>query len=254
MGRLLLDDVTVRVGGAMLLDGVSLEVPDGSVTGLIGPNGAGKTTLFNVACGLVAPSAGRVILDGSDVTATAAHLRSRRGLARTFQHLELFGSLTVEENLLVAAEARTTGPSRPILPGARRRARERFRSVLTRIDEVAATCGLEHVLELRADQLSTGQARQAELARALLTEPGVLLADEPASGLDAAERDRLVELLGSLAVSGLAVLLVDHDVPLVFEVSERVVVLDRGSVIAEGSPEQVRSDPSVVTAYLGVAP
>ncbi len=232
--------VTVRFGGNLALDDVSIDAEAGRVTGLIGPNGAGKTTLFNVVCGLLRPDAGTVELDGRDITRLPTHARARSGLARTFQRLELFGVLTARGNVRVAAEL------------ARRRGAHEGRSA----DEVAGVLlervGLSSVAGVRADKLPTGQARLVELARALATEPKVLLLDEPASGLDENETAAFGSLLRELAAEGMAVLLVEHDVPLVMAVCDHVHVLDVGSLLATGSAAEVRADPRVHDAYLGV--
>ena len=231
--------VTVRFGGNIAVDDVSLTADAGRVTGLIGPNGAGKTTLFNVIGGLLRPNAGRVLLDGADVTGQPTHARARAGLARTFQRLELFGVLTARANVGVAADL------------ARRRGHHHGRTP----DEVAAgllaRVGLTAVADVRADQLPTGQARLVELARALATAPRVLLLDEPASGLDEGETAALGALLRELAADGIAVVLVEHDVPLVLSTCDEVHVLDVGRVLAAGSPEEIRNDQRVHDAYLG---
>jgi branched-chain amino acid transport system ATP-binding protein len=233
MSSLLVEDVSVRFGGVLALDEVSLDVDPASVTGLIGPNGAGKTTLFNVITGLQACAQGSVHLDGEDITAVRAHQRARRGLARTFQRLEIFGSLSVHDNLLVAAEScRVPDP------------RSAVRGVLRRI-------GIASLADERADALPTGTGRLVELGRALVADPVLLLLDEPSSGLNDDESERFGGLLMELAGEGLAVLLVEHDVDLVMRVSSTIHVMDFGRVIASGSPEQVRRDPAVQAAYLG---
>jgi branched-chain amino acid transport system ATP-binding protein len=232
-------EVTVKFGGNVAVDDVSLDAEAGRVTGLIGPNGAGKTTLFNVIGGLLKPERGRVELNGVDITNLPTHARARAGLARTFQRLELFGVLTAHGNVRVAADL------------ARRRGHHADRSP----DEVAAALldrvGLAAVADVRADKLPTGQARLVELARALATEPSVLLLDEPASGLDETETTSFGALLRELATEGMTVLLVEHDVPLVMAVCDRVHVLDVGSVLASGTAAEVRADPRVHDAYLG---
>ena len=238
MAELAVSGVTVRFGGLLALHEVSLDVPGGAVTGLIGPNGAGKTTLFDVITGLRRPERGRVLLRGHDVTGAQPHVRARRGLARTFQRLELFGSLTARENVQTAAEARA---------GVHRAAG----AAGDRADELLAQVGLAGVADTPADLLPVGQARLLEVARALATAPAVLLLDEPSAGLDTDETVALGHVLTSLADTGLAVLLVEHDMELVMATCSQVVVLDTGAVIASGSPDAVRADPVVQEAYLG---
>jgi branched-chain amino acid transport system ATP-binding protein len=240
-----LDQVTVRFGGHVAVLDADLRAEAGEVTGLIGPNGAGKTTLFNVICGLQAPTRGRVLLGGRDVTHQPTHARARWGLARTFQRLELFGSLTARENLEVAGEVggRDLEYDDPWSK----------RTIAQRVDEVVDRCMLGGFASQRADGLSTGQARLVELGRALMTRPRLLLLDEPASGLDADETGHFSALLTGLAAEGLGILLVEHDVPLVMEVCNRITVLDYGRVIADSDPATVRADEAVVAAYLGAS-
>ncbi len=224
-------NIQVRFGGMIALDGVSLAVPAGQVTGLIGPNGAGKTTLFNVITGLQRPTNGTVVLDGTDITDSPPYRRARLGLTRTFQRLELFGTLTVRENLIVAASAtKRAAPS---------------------VDDVVDRLALGDVVDRRADELPTGIGRLAELGRCLLIAPTVLLLDEPASGQTEQETDVFATVLEELATDGLAVLLVEHDIDLVARVSASVVVLDTGTVLATGTPEEIQLDRAVRDAYLG---
>jgi branched-chain amino acid transport system ATP-binding protein len=232
------DDVAVRFGGVQALAGVDLSADSGAITGLIGPNGAGKTTLFNVISGLQAPTRGRVHLDGRDITTKSVHQRARLGLARTFQRLEIFGSLTVQDNVQVAVELR------------RRFSRTRI-DVRELTQQLMERTGISHLAHQRADTLSTGQARLTELARALATEPRILLLDEPGSGLDSSESEAFGRLLGDLAAEGLGILMVEHDMDLVMNVCTHIHVLDFGVKIAEGSPEQIRADKRVQAAYLG---
>ena len=236
--RLEARDVCVRFGGNTALDHVDLSVAGGCVTGLIGPNGAGKTTLFNVITGLQAPSRGSVHLGGADVTTLPPYKRARLGLARTFQRLELFGLLTVRENIAVAADIRRRWDRSAEVPAA----------VAARI---LAEVGLEKVADVRADVLPTGQARLVELGRALATQPRVLLLDEPASGQNESETTAFAVILRSLAASGVAVVLVEHDMSLVMDVCETIHVLDFGRVLATGTPDEVRCDAGVLSAYLG---
>jgi branched-chain amino acid transport system ATP-binding protein len=234
VGSLEVSDVTVAFGGNRVLDGVALTAGPGLVTGLIGPNGAGKSTLFDVICGLRRPSRGRVILDGRDVTRDGPTRRARHGLARTFQRLELFGRLTVRDNLLVAAEL---GPER--------------RRAAQAADDIVARLGLAEIADSCADTLSTGMGRLVEVGRALAVRPRFLLLDEPAAGQDGGETQHFAALLRSLADDGTAVVLVEHDMSLVMGVCDEVHVLDLGRIIAVGPPAVIRHDETVLAAYLG---
>lgn len=236
MASLEVSGVTVTFGGHRALDGVALTADAGRVTGLIGPNGAGKSTLFDVVSGLRRPDAGRVTLHGRDVTRAGPARRARRGLARTFQRLELFGRLSVRDNLLVAAEL---GPQR--------------RHPARAADAVIDRLGLRDVAGKSADALPTGVARLVEVGRALAVRPSLLLLDEPAAGLDAEETERFAALLRDLAADGTAVVLVEHDMALVMDVCDDLHVLDLGKIIAAGPPEVVKRDETVLAAYLGDA-
>jgi branched-chain amino acid transport system ATP-binding protein len=247
-------EIGVRFGGIAALDSVSLQVGDGEICGLIGANGAGKTTLFDVISGVRRPDRGLVRLAGTDATAWPAHRRARAGLRRTFQRVQLFGWLTVEENLLVATEWRGGGGGvlgdLAAVPGRRRREAERRE----RAEAVLERCGLMELRHEPAARLPIGQARLVELGRALVDRPSLLLLDEPASGLDATEAARFGSVVRALRDDeGTSVLLVEHDVGFVMEHCDRVVVLHLGRVLAQGPPEQIRDDPAVREAYLGVA-
>ncbi|WP_405594668.1 ATP-binding cassette domain-containing protein [Streptomyces sp. NBC_01092] len=235
----LLDAEGIRVsfGGVTALDGVSIEAPAGRITGLIGPNGSGKTTLFNAISGLIRPDEGRIVLNGRDVTSTPAHVRSRLGICRTFQRLELFETLTVGQNVLAAAEM-SSHRSR------RRGAEQAAQHALQRV-------GLANLADQPTDQLPTGSARLLELARTLAAEPRLLLLDEPAAGLNDTETQAMGRLLQQLADEGLAIILAEHDMTLVMAVSHVVNVLDFGRLIASAPPAQIRADPAVHVAYLG---
>jgi len=238
-----IEDVSVRFGGLAALSEVSLSAAEGAITGLIGPNGAGKTTLFNVVTGMQRPNSGTVRLDGQDLRTLSSFRRARLGLGRTFQRLELFGTLTVAENVGVAASIAQRGVVK-----ARSKAIQEVRAAI--LDRV----GLTAVANDRADTLPTGTGRLVELARALATRPKVLLLDEPAAGQDTDETERFSEVLHDLANDGLAILLVEHDMELVMNVCHKVVVLDYGRVIYTGTPAEVRADPGVQAAYLGTVP
>ena len=233
-------DVTVRYGGVTALRGATVTAEPHGIHGLIGPNGAGKSTLFNVATGLVSPNQGRVYLDGEDVTKRSPHGRARRGLARTFQQLELFGVLTVRDNLLVAAELHARRHADGTHP------RGAVEAMLERMN-------LGAFGQARADHLPTGIARLVEVARALMTRPKVLLLDEPAAGLIESETEALGRLLRELAAEGLSIILVEHDMELVMPVCSTVTVLDQGEILASGTPEEIRANPAVVKAYLGAS-
>jgi branched-chain amino acid transport system ATP-binding protein len=229
------EDVSVNFGGIRALDTVSLDIAAGRLTGLIGPNGAGKTTLFNVVTGLQKPAQGRVFLDDVDITGVSARARAGMGLGRTFQRLELFGSMSTHDNVLVALEGR----------------RIRGRVARQTTAELLERVGLEQVTATSASLLPTGLARLLELARALACRPKVLLLDEPSSGLDASESDRLGDLLQELVADGMAVLLVEHDMEFVMGLCEQIHVLDFGRMIAQGTPAEIQADPAVQAAYLG---
>ncbi|NUP34746.1 MAG: ABC transporter ATP-binding protein [Streptomycetaceae bacterium] len=233
-------DVTVKFGGHTALDNVSLRALNGQITGLIGPNGAGKTTMFNVITGLQAPHRGKVMLDGRDISKLPPYRRARRGMARTFQRLELFGSLTVRENIHVAA-----AQYRRRHPSAERA------GVAT--GQLVERLNLGDIAEVRADQLPTGQGRMVELARALACRPRILLLDEPASGQDEAETVEFSRVLREVATEGVAVLLVEHDMDLVMSVCDELHVLDFGKKLAQGTCQEIQADPAVRAAYLGEA-
>jgi branched-chain amino acid transport system ATP-binding protein len=235
--------VNVSFGGVAALRDVSLIVPDGSITGLIGPNGAGKTTLFDVITGMRRPSQGDVEFNGQNLKGVSPYRRSRLGLGRTFQRLELFGTLTVRENVRVAASVGRRRRSRPS-GGPHVSVDEVTQSLLERVH-------LEDVAESRADTLSTGTGRLVELARALAINPTTLLLDEPASGQDPEETGRFADILRSLSSDGLAILIVEHDMDLVMSVCDIVYVLVQGAILCSGVPGLVQRDPAVAEAYLG---
>jgi branched-chain amino acid transport system ATP-binding protein len=238
MAVLEVDAVTVRFAGVVALEAASLAVEPGRVTGLIGPNGAGKTTLFNVITGLQAPSAGHVVLDGRDITRAKPHKRARRGIARTFQRLEAFGSLTARDNVLVALEMRRRWSPERYAPGPL-------------ADALLEQIGIAEIADVKVELLPTGSARLVEVARALAVAPKVLLLDEPSSGLDNSETRTLGSLLMRLAADGLGILLVEHDMAFVMDTCAHIDVLDFGRVIARGSPAEVQANAAVQQAYLG---
>jgi len=240
MPALEVSGVTMAFGGAQVLSDVSLSVEPACVTGIIGPNGAGKTTLFNVISGLLAQKSGKVRIEETDVTRSSPATRARRGLARTYQRLELFTSLTVRDNVRVAGEIRNTWGRRGRI------------DVAGETERTLELMGLGDVAEREVSELPTARARVVEVARALMTQPKVLLLDEPASGQTEAETRSFGALLRQLVADrALAICLVEHDVSLVMGTCELIHVLDYGEIIASGSPDEVKNDPVVVNAYLG---
>jgi ABC-type branched-subunit amino acid transport system ATPase component len=249
---LALDDVAVRFGGISALSGVSLTVPEGIVLGLIGPNGAGKTTLFDVISGVRVPNGGKVWFRGRDATRSSAIARSRQGLRRTFQRVQTFGWLSVEDNVLAALEWRGGGGGMfaDVVRLPTRRSRERDRRA--RVAEVLEQCGLTAVRSDPVGSLPIGLARMVEFARAIVDEPKLLLLDEPTSGLDEREAERLIEQLALLRnTTTCSVMLVEHDMGFVMDLADRIVVLDFGTRIAEGTPNAIKCNPDVIKAYLG---
>jgi ABC-type branched-subunit amino acid transport system ATPase component len=245
-------NVVVRFGGLVALGGVSVEAPRGRITGLIGPNGAGKTTLFNVCCGFLKPDEGTVTLDGSDISHENPARRARLGLGRTFQRMELFGSLTVRENVELAAEAAHVGDD-PLtqlgLVGGSRKIRRETREIA---EELLEDTGLTAIADRLASEISTGQGRLVELARALARGPRLLLLDEPSSGLDMAESHEFGQLLVRMVRDrDLGILMVEHDMSLVLNICDWIYVLDFGRPLMNGTAEDVRTSEEVRAAYLG---
>lgn len=243
--------ITVRFGGVVALDAVDFAANAGAITGLVGPNGAGKTTLFGILSGLIRPKSGRVTLDGIDITSASPQRRTRLGLARTFQRLELFGEMTVREHLVVAHRVR------------QRRDRTLLRDLLglggrptpgedEAVESILSLLALDSVADQPVVLLPLGTGRIVEIARALATEPRIVLLDEPTSGLDVHETAQVAQALrGARDERSVAFVVVEHDVELVLEISEAITVLDFGKVIARGAPSDIRSSAEVQAAYLG---
>ncbi|HEY5973750.1 MAG TPA: ABC transporter ATP-binding protein [Geobacteraceae bacterium] len=242
--------ITQRFGGITALEDISFTMAKGDITGVIGPNGAGKTTLFNIVTGLYSQTCGQIFLEGNDISRFPAEQLAGRGLVRTFQNIELFGTMTVLENVMVGLHTRSRCGILSCMGKLPWHLSEE-RRIRTRAMEWLEFCGITDLAHQVAGSLPFGQGRLLEIARAMAVEPRIMLMDEPAAGLNNRETNELAVLIRRIRGTGVTIALVEHDMELVMDICDRIVVLNLGKKLAEGTPREIQENPAVIAAYLG---
>jgi len=242
--------ITQRFGGINALQDISFTVAKGEITGVIGPNGAGKTTLFNIVTGIYTQTSGQIFLEGADISHVPAEKLAQRGLVRTFQNIELFGSMTVLENVMVGLHTRSSCGIISCMGKMPWHMREE-RRIRNRAHDWLAFCGISDLADQTAGSLPFGKGRLLEIARAMAVEPRIMLMDEPAAGLNNRETSELAGLIRKIRDAGVTVVLVEHDMELVMDICDRIVVLNLGEKLAEGTPREIQENQAVIAAYLG---